>query len=428
MSRFIFYLLILFLPSQLGKHFWPDFALVQGLKIDYLSPTIYFTDILVFGLFMAYLPKTLGYLSRLRYLRNLWIIIPAAIFLFLSSLFAISPALFFLKLLKIMELIFLGFYVSRERGKSLSLKKIILLLSLSVFYEAILGFCQFFRQASVGGLWWFLGERTFSAATPGIAQAIINGELLLRPYATFPHPNVLGGYMAIVLPLILFVLINKSTKKKPLNTYFLLLTTILGIISLFLSFSRTAWIVGTASMTTLIFFLTKNKIKTLGILLAVFLVGFMTVGRIIASRLQTLETVDKQSLIFRQQLNEASVKMILDHPAFGVGLNNFLIALPHYYQLKDITRFYQPAHNIYLMIAAEAGLLGLVLFLFFILFTLRHLILNTLIPKFLNSLIFILLCEILFLGLFDHYFYTLQQGQLLIALVFGIAWSKKARL
>ena len=51
---------------------------------------------------------------------------------------------------------------------------------------------EFIKQASLNGLFWWLGERTFTSSTPGIAKAVIDGRLLMRPYATFPHPNVLA--------------------------------------------------------------------------------------------------------------------------------------------------------------------------------------------------------------------------------------------
>src|SRR5258708_7366824 len=38
-------LFFLLLPTQLGKHFWPDFSIVSGIRIDYLSPTVYITDV-----------------------------------------------------------------------------------------------------------------------------------------------------------------------------------------------------------------------------------------------------------------------------------------------------------------------------------------------------------------------------------------------
>lgn len=46
----LFYALIILLPVQLGRHFWPEWSYVLGLKIDYLSPIIYLTDILIAGI------------------------------------------------------------------------------------------------------------------------------------------------------------------------------------------------------------------------------------------------------------------------------------------------------------------------------------------------------------------------------------------
>jgi hypothetical protein len=59
-SNLIFYFLILFLPTQLGRHFFTSFSFVSGIRVDYLSPTIYFTDILVLLLFIAWVLNLLG--------------------------------------------------------------------------------------------------------------------------------------------------------------------------------------------------------------------------------------------------------------------------------------------------------------------------------------------------------------------------------
>jgi len=37
----LFWLLVFLLPVQFGRHFWPEWSYVMGLRIDYLSPTIY---------------------------------------------------------------------------------------------------------------------------------------------------------------------------------------------------------------------------------------------------------------------------------------------------------------------------------------------------------------------------------------------------
>ncbi|MCL5090716.1 MAG: hypothetical protein M1514_01765 [Patescibacteria group bacterium] len=55
MKVFFFFLTLLFLPTQLGKHFWPPFSHVYSLGIDYLSPTIYFWDLLAISLLIVFI-------------------------------------------------------------------------------------------------------------------------------------------------------------------------------------------------------------------------------------------------------------------------------------------------------------------------------------------------------------------------------------
>ena len=54
-EKLLLFLTILFLPTQLGKHFWPQFSFVYSLPIDYLSPIFYFWDLLVIALWIVFL-------------------------------------------------------------------------------------------------------------------------------------------------------------------------------------------------------------------------------------------------------------------------------------------------------------------------------------------------------------------------------------
>ncbi len=54
MHMLLFSLLLVFLPTQLGYHVWPDWALVLGRRIDYISPTLYATDILIVLLLVSW--------------------------------------------------------------------------------------------------------------------------------------------------------------------------------------------------------------------------------------------------------------------------------------------------------------------------------------------------------------------------------------
>ena len=79
---------------------------------------------------------------------------------------------------------------------------------------------------------------------------------------------------------------------------------------------------------------------------------------------------------------------------------------------------HQPVHNIYLLVAAETGILGFAVFILFLGF-----IANTVWRKGLNKIsatLFTILSAFLFIGFFDHYLLTIQQGRLLFFLVAGL--------
>jgi len=285
-----------------------------------------------------------------------------------------------------------------------------------VIFESLLCLGQFLKQGSIGGPIWWLGERTFTGQTPGIAQADLNGELFLRPYGTFSHPNVLAGYLVVVLALILGTDVNQKWGK-----WLRWLAIVFGGLALFFTFSRLAWITG-----FLIFFywliVQKKWLLTFLIILFLFLVSGS-----VQARFRTLATFESESWQKRQELNIAAWEMIKAHPLFGVGLGNFLVELPKYHQEQGAVRFLQPAHNLYLMITSETGLVGLSFFLAFLLATFKRLLkkqFSNLAMKQVSLGLLFSLLTILSLSFFDHYFYTLQQTQLLLSLVFGLSWVK----
>ena len=93
---------------------------------------------------------------------------------------------------------------------------------------------------------------------------------------------------------------------------------------------------------------------------------------------------------------------------------------------------YQPVHNFYLLIAAEIGIIGLILFILFIFKVLKMAYLKvksqivsreTIFTRHINlctGFILSILLGFLFIGSFDHYFWTIQQGQLTFWLILGL--------
>jgi len=412
LHKILFFILLLFLPIQLGRHFWPNFSYVMGLRIDYLSPTIYLTDILVFLILGIWIlekskiqnPCLAGRQAKFKItIKNLkFLFFFAGIFIFLltNCLFAQNQGAAIYKLLKIIEFSLLGFYIAKNHY---SLFTIHYLLVLAVIYSSFLAIAQFIKQSSVGGIFWWLGERTFNAGTPGIAKTDFFGHLLLRPYATFPHPNVLAAFV-----LIAFILSAPFVyrKNKLLFTFYFLLFALM----VFLAFSRATWLVGIFIGALPLFRKTFFR-KTFAVFTGLILFSFLIF--IFSDYLK----INEISFLQRLELNKISFQLIKERPLLGVGLNNFIVNSPKFQQGKFL--WLQPVHNIYLLVTAETGVVGLLIFLWFLFLTFKKL-LYSYTPILLYSYISILL-----LGFFDHYWLTLQQTQLLFAIVLGLIWGEK---
>src|SRR3989338_5016300 len=80
---------------------------------------------------------------------------------------------------------------------------------ISGFFQSIVAILQFISQKSLGLT--ILGESIFNAHDPGIAKIVINGDVFIRSYGFFPHPNILGGFLALSLLItMVYPLIFKS--------------------------------------------------------------------------------------------------------------------------------------------------------------------------------------------------------------------------
>lgn len=410
LHRQLFWLLIFLLPVQLGRHFWPEWTQVLGLPIDYLSPTLYLTDVLVVVILVSWWweARKRFKLHDLRMtLQKHWWVGVVFLYLFIASLLAQNPGAALFKFIKIIEFFLLGFYIVRN---DYVLSTVSYPLSLAVIYSSLIAIFQFIKQASLNGVFWWLGERSFSLITPGIAKAIVSGRLVLRPYATFSHPNVLAGFLLVSM-----VLITGGDKKQGIRKIIQWAALILAAVVIILSFSRAVWLVGLiiGFLAILKHFRGEEKKKHLrGVVLLTLLV---TIG-LFFSFAKNLS--GQEFLVQRFSLAQIALKMIEANPFVGVGLNNFIPQLPNYWQQYGMTYWLQPVHNIYLLVAVEAGLVGWLIFLWFLILTFKKLLVAN------RWSLITALSVILALGLFDHYWLTLQQTQLLLVVVFGLSWRQ----
>lgn len=420
LHRRLFFLLILFLPTQLGIHFWPEWTHVLGRRVDYLSPTIYFTDVLLLAVFFTWMVS----LRQKKFLRKLTIPFPfslTAVVLVGVTVGNISVAantpLVIYKWIKFYEYLLLGWYII---ATNVRMKDIVLPLAIAVLYSSLIALTQFILQRSVGGVLWFLGERSFMIDTPGIARIALctrystDCPLLLRSYATFPHPNVFAGFVAVALPYFLLRILRTDLWSGPF--WLAIAAFMVSVAGLLTSFSRSAWAVSVIMVLgTWLIVKILSRHKKIATFHPLTVAAFFSAICFIVLVMLRLPARSDESLVIRQQLHQTAIHMWTTTPFFGVGLGNFLIELPSFAPYRA-GNFLQPVHNIYVLFMTEAGIAGwgVLLILGGMCFLHRRRIGYAVMHNLDDvTLPLLSLCGVLLLGVVDHYPITLQQGQLL---------------
>ena len=186
-----------------------------------------------------------------------------------------------------------------------------------------------------------------------------------------------------------------------------------GIIGIILTGSRTIWLLSLLSVVWLMWNNFKN-IKNKGKILFLFAIVLFGVYKMVDYNYPVQNFLggwDENGLLKRGQLNSAALKMIKDSPLVGVGLGNFLVKLPEFQRNNQIFWF-QPVHNILLLIISEIGLLGLGVLVW--------LLGRKMDWKKWDKWTWLILVIIFVSGMVDHYWFTLPQNMWLLVLVLGV--------
>ncbi len=115
------------------------------------------------------------------------------------------------------------------------------------------------------------------------------------------------------------------------------------------------------------------------------------------------ERINIKSISRRSNLNIVGLKIFLQHPILGIGINNFTSEVTTNFEIIRNEIFLQPAHNVIILLLAETGIIGIYLYY------LGYSKLKTHIDF--QQLIFLLP-----IILFDHYLLTNQTGLIAISL------------
>jgi hypothetical protein len=294
-------------------------------------------------------------------------------------------------------------------------------------FESLMMIGEWWRQGSLG--WQWLGEWQFEVTTPGIAKIIVGHRQLLRPMATFAHPNIAGGVLAVSLPLAWLWLRNLGSEAPLITTYISKVWLGVAGLALFLSFSRSAWLTaGILAGLTLAYYASVERSPLIWPshawakigASAALLVGLGWLAQpLVVSRFESLATTDTWSLGLRQQLSQVAWQLWRSSPWLGVGLNNFTLHTPEL--LYNSIHWQQPVHAVWLLVLSELGVLGLLALggLWLSVLAWPLLMIWQARERTKPAVVLVLLAwlGVILLSLVDHYWWTNQQALLA---VFGL--------
>jgi O-antigen ligase len=186
------------------------------------------------------------------------------------------------------------------------------------------------------------------------------------PTASFPYPNDLAAWLIMfllpILSVILFAVI--SWRKRVIC----MLLFVIAFYLFILAKARSAWLGLTISIPVLLLFnIKKAFIVVLAILLvlsAVVLINSILPSDAKYSTSLLSDIFSFTSISDRMTMWQNSWKVYMRHPVIGNGINTFY---RHYMEVREDEYKHKKgsyAHNCYLQMAAETGVIGLGAFLF----------------------------------------------------------------
>ncbi len=412
MTRFLTLTIIFLLPLNLGKHFVFNWNYINGLLVDYLVPTVYVQDVLIFVVIILWFFDLLVHKKRVRLFG--WsgrLLVFFLVVTGLSVLSAISINAGIHAYLRLLLYVLFAFFVGNTFDFKRDFQTAVKVLAVSCTLLGVLALGQWLKQGAVFNNYLFFGEQPYTYSTFGIVKVQFLGRSVVPVYGTFRHPNVYGGFLSVVL---LWFVWTMPLLKAPRTKALVGICIVLNVFVLLLTFSFTAF---AAFILGLAWLILTSKYGKRGFVYSLMLLGVCIMSVFLLPRFADAAPFFGDSFTNRVVLNTAALAAINKAPfLFGVGLNNFLLAVPVTASIFGGLKFPQPVHNIYLLMLLETGFFSLVFFSAFIVSTFgKH---------FTRPNFFVLsLMQLLVLGLFDHYVLTIHHGMLLLWLTVGFYFA-----
>lgn len=412
--------------------FLPFFPVLPGFfGFDFVLVRLFAIIIFFIWLFISFFQKRLFFPINITTFFLFFFLFMAGI----SGFWAIDKELWFRKFLFLINVFLLYFPLSQISSRIFI--KIPQVLFYSGFAISLVGIIQFLIQFFVPkedflqGFFNFFGPifygndlRLMVLEYPSFFVSI-GGQDYLRAFGLFASPQNLALFIGMVLFLSFYVK-DKISKQVFYSGIFLM------VIAILLTLSRGAYV---AFITTILFYAMKAafnfkflyllqnfkkqiifkkilhykfKLLTFIFVVLVFLSLLIALNPAI-QRLADTFSFNDNSRLSRIDLWQKSFAVFKENPLFGVGLGSF----PIYIEPDKDARAPVNAHNTYLEIMAELGLVGFIAFLLTLIYGNLKLMIYDLKIKNINFYFFLSICYFLVFSFFETTIYFFQAMALL---------------
>jgi putative inorganic carbon (hco3(-)) transporter len=334
------------------------YLFLNYLRIPEMFPSLdswHPTRIIVFGLLIIWflrkaLTKDRSFVSG-KQLQVLFGLIIVMILSWMNTLWLTGSYTAVIGFLKTVIIFFLVINLVDTRQKLFWFIGMLLVLHMILVFGLIQEFIRFGAQASqlrLGG-------------AIGTADAVGHGGFL-------GDANDFALAINIMIPFAYFLSFMQQRFKFKLVLIPMFFLFIVGVI---LTYSRGGFV----TLTALFFsfaFLSKRKLAAVSILLIILALIVMLIPADYSTRLKTITTFNTdESTQGRFDAWKAGFKMLIAHPVVGTGVGVFADTYPYYMPKQAVSAQWRVAHNGYIHIAGELGLLGLFLYLSLMYLTFR---------------------------------------------------------
>lgn len=398
--------------------------------IEWRSMALYVSDVLMLGLFALAIVQGWGRHAIFRKSDWLLLLLVGAAALSLRSALTLEVGVY--QLIRLAQFIAFFIYLRSWALRRFNPDASAVAFVAGALVQATLALAQYVLQHDVGIRW--LGETLLQTDMRGVAVFYDLAHVkVLRAYGTLPHPNILAAYLMLGFWALLWLYRRHVPQHATRSAqHVILLWAICGavmVLAMEMTFSRTmlaTWILATGAM-FVIGWRTRDKVLRLTLRDALILIVIVSAA---------FATLQWQRLAARAMISsgEEAVQLRIRYNSdalhsgsgflswinwTGVGIGNFSTWVGKNDPTLPV-HLRQPAHNVFLLVYSELGIIGLGLWVTWLAWLARDFWKRRRKWDMTRVGIVLAVGAFLFIALFDHFFWTLQQGRALWWLLFAL--------